>query len=277
MPSPLVVALLRFVASENEALAGDLAEELVAGKSRRWFRSQLRRAVFVVAVRKCRAGLSSQAVRTLGVVAMAAAVAVLGVWSVTLVRHAYIEGVVLLSLSGGVLIALLRFRHAAKRSDLPVTLDPFARTAFSVDTLNISHIRVAGLGGAGLVLTAAGVALQYPLTTAALTLGLLGGMAGAAWESFSFASSRRRSVRSPRNVRSPLRVVAGVRTTRRRTARVRSSRRAPTAESRTAMHGCTDAPGHRTPVEPSPTRRCDRGTSRRRDCRPDAPGASRVQ
>ena len=180
MPSPLVVALLRFVASENEALAGDLAEELIAGKSRRWFWSQLRRAVFVVAVRKCRAGLSSQAVRTLGVVAMAAAIAVLGVWSVTLVRHAYIEGVVLLSLAGGVLIALLRFRHAAKQSDLPVTLDPFARTAFSVDTLNISHIRVAGLGGAGLVLTAAGVALQYPLTTVALTLGLFGGMAGAA-------------------------------------------------------------------------------------------------
>jgi hypothetical protein len=42
--------------------------------------------------------------------------------------------------------------------------------------VNISHIRVAGLGGAGLVLAAFAVALQYELTTVALTAGVLGGV-----------------------------------------------------------------------------------------------------
>jgi hypothetical protein len=51
-PSSLVLALLRFVESENEALAGDLAEEWRAGRSRTWLWRQLARAVFLVAWRK---------------------------------------------------------------------------------------------------------------------------------------------------------------------------------------------------------------------------------
>jgi len=46
-PSTLASALLRFVASDNEALAGDLLEERRAGRSGRWFWGQLARAALV--------------------------------------------------------------------------------------------------------------------------------------------------------------------------------------------------------------------------------------
>jgi hypothetical protein len=47
-PSWFAAMLLRVVASENDALAGDLAEELRSGRSSRWFWMQLVRAVAVV-------------------------------------------------------------------------------------------------------------------------------------------------------------------------------------------------------------------------------------
>ena len=51
-PSSLVLALLRFVESENESLAGDLIEEWRAGRSRTWFWKQLVQATFVTAWRR---------------------------------------------------------------------------------------------------------------------------------------------------------------------------------------------------------------------------------
>jgi hypothetical protein len=51
-PSALVRALLRFVESENEALAGDLVEEWRAGRSTIWFWKQLIQAMFVTAWRR---------------------------------------------------------------------------------------------------------------------------------------------------------------------------------------------------------------------------------
>ena len=51
-PSSLVLAILRFVEFGNEALAGDLAEELRAGRSRTWLWRQLIRAAFTTAWRK---------------------------------------------------------------------------------------------------------------------------------------------------------------------------------------------------------------------------------
>jgi hypothetical protein len=47
-PSWFAAVLLRFVASENDALAGDLTEELRSGRSRRWFWLQVFRAAAVV-------------------------------------------------------------------------------------------------------------------------------------------------------------------------------------------------------------------------------------
>ena len=54
-PSSLVRVLLRFVESDNEALAGDLAEEWRAGRPRTWLWRQLVQAVFTTAWRKRRA------------------------------------------------------------------------------------------------------------------------------------------------------------------------------------------------------------------------------
>ena len=82
------------------------------------------------------------------------------------------------SLAGGAGIALLIFRAPAQRSNVPVTPDPFAGNGIGLDPLNYAHIRVAGLGGAGLVVAAAAVALQYQLTAAAVALGLVGGLTG---------------------------------------------------------------------------------------------------
>lgn len=90
----------------------------------------------------------------------------------------FVRVVLLAALIGGAAIAAIRF--AVGRSRPSVVGDPFARDVFSTDTVNISHIRVAGVGGAGLVLAAMGVAAQYQLTAVAVTLGFCGGMVGAA-------------------------------------------------------------------------------------------------
>lgn len=51
-PSSIVLTLLRFIETENEALAGDLAEEWRAGRSTRWFWRQLLPALVVVSWQK---------------------------------------------------------------------------------------------------------------------------------------------------------------------------------------------------------------------------------
>jgi hypothetical protein len=79
---------------------------------------------------------------------------------------------------GGILLAALRFAFARGRTPARLS-DPFARDMFSTDVINIAHIRVAGIGGAGLVLAAMLAALEYQLTTIALALGICGGVLGA--------------------------------------------------------------------------------------------------
>jgi hypothetical protein len=73
----------------------------------------------------------------------------------------------LVALTGGAVMAGLRL--AFGRSDRrPVVPDPFSRDVFSTDMINIAHVRVA-----------LAVAAQYQLTTAALLLGVCGGLIGA--------------------------------------------------------------------------------------------------
>jgi hypothetical protein len=80
----------------------------------------------------------------------------------------------LVAITGGAGIAwLLVLGSRARRR---FTNDPFEGTAFSTDVLNFAHVRVAGVGGAGLVLASTGVALQFQLTTVVLALGLAGGL-----------------------------------------------------------------------------------------------------
>ena len=86
----------------------------------------------------------------------------------------FVEEVLLVALTGGAVMAAIRFA-LARSARQPVT-DPFSRDVFSTDTINIAHVRVAGIGGAGLVLAACAVALQYQLTTVAMSAGIIGGV-----------------------------------------------------------------------------------------------------
>ena len=88
------------------------------------------------------------------------------------------EGFLVVTALGGVLLAALRFSVAHDGTPATVS-DPFAREMLSTDTINIAHIRVAGVGGAGLVLAAMLAALEFQLTTVAVALGLCGGTLGA--------------------------------------------------------------------------------------------------
>jgi hypothetical protein len=59
------------------------------------------------------------------------------------------------------------FRLQAPRS----SADPFGREALSTDVINIAHIRVAGVGGLGLVAMALVVAWFLPRVWQHLTIG----------------------------------------------------------------------------------------------------------
>jgi hypothetical protein len=75
---------------------------------------------------------------------------------------------------GGIVLAVLFFKLQAP----PHTTDPFQADGRSTDVINMAHIRVAGVGGLGLVAMAAAVAWAVPRIGQTLALGLvLGGVA----------------------------------------------------------------------------------------------------
>jgi hypothetical protein len=80
---------------------------------------------------------------------------------------------------GGLVIALLVFWRQ-RRGSAPSVVQPFRRGEFSTDVINVSSIKVAGVGGLGLVAMAAAVALDVPRIGQTITLGLLlGGVIAA--------------------------------------------------------------------------------------------------
>ena len=117
----------------------------------------------------------ARVVKELGPVVGLAAVAGAGLAVVVLlVNGNWFEGFLALVLLGGFAASVL-IRSNARHRPAKATPDPFARDVFSFDTMNIARVRVAGVGGFGLVLVAATVALQYEITTAAVAIGLIGG------------------------------------------------------------------------------------------------------
>jgi hypothetical protein len=112
-------------------------------------------------------------VLSMGVVALAY-LAVLAMVTVRWVGD-FVEGFLLMAVVGGAIVAGMRF-VLERRKRIAAVADPFSRDVFSTDTINISHVRVAGLGGAGLVLAAFVVGLQYQLTTVAMAAGVVGGV-----------------------------------------------------------------------------------------------------
>ena len=124
-PSAPILSLLRFIESENEALAGDLVEEWRAGRSRRWFWGQLLRAVVVVSWQR---RWSSQDRPVLGLVATT----------------------------------------------------PFERPDFSLKlidpaTINLSGIKVRGIGGLGLLAIIMLITIVIPQAWFLVITGIAGG------------------------------------------------------------------------------------------------------
>ena len=72
---------------------------------------------------------------------------------------------------GGLVIALLVFWRQ-RRSSSPSVVQPFRRGEFSTDVINMSSIKVAGVGGLGLVAMAAAVALDVPRIGQSIMIGL---------------------------------------------------------------------------------------------------------
>lgn len=81
-------------------------------------------------------------------------------------------------LVGGLIVAacLMKAKINAPRH---AALDASATVAVSTDPINMAHIRVAGVGGLGLVVMAAGVAYAVPGIREAVVLGILLGSAMA--------------------------------------------------------------------------------------------------
>jgi hypothetical protein len=80
---------------------------------------------------------------------------------------------------GGLVIALVFIKLRIRRGGA-ASFDAFARQPLSTDVINISRIRVAGIGGLGLVAMALVVALGVPRIGQTLAVGLVLGTLWAA-------------------------------------------------------------------------------------------------
>jgi hypothetical protein len=80
---------------------------------------------------------------------------------------------------GGLIVAWLVFR-LQRRSSTAVSTDAFTRNGRASDVINMAHIRVAGIGGLGLVAMAATVAFNVPRIGQALAIAAVAGAALAA-------------------------------------------------------------------------------------------------
>ena len=79
--------------------------------------------------------------------------------------------------AGMAAIAILVMRRTGRGG--AASHDPFGHQAQGTDVINVSHIRVAGFGGLGLVAVAAGMAIALPRIGQTLIIGAIGGAAAA--------------------------------------------------------------------------------------------------
>jgi hypothetical protein len=93
-------------------------------------------------------------------------------------RDPAIGWLVPVTVGGGALTAAALLAARSHRSQTIALPDRFADEA-PIGVMNVSRVRAAGIGGLGLVIVAIVVALQYPLTTAAVVAGVGGGAVGA--------------------------------------------------------------------------------------------------
>jgi hypothetical protein len=86
----------------------------------------------------------------------------------------------ILTAGGGALIGGLLWFLARRQRPRAVTFDAFAHDTTATDTINVARVRVAGVGGIGMLLVALAVALDFALVGAVVGAGLAGGLIGAA-------------------------------------------------------------------------------------------------
>lgn len=80
---------------------------------------------------------------------------------------------------GGLVIAVLFFLLQRRNTDPHAVTVPFRKDPLSTDVINMSSIKVAGVGGLGLVAMAAAVALEIPRIFQTVAIGLVVGALGA--------------------------------------------------------------------------------------------------
>ena len=85
----------------------------------------------------------------------------------------------ILTAGGGALVASVLWLAGRRQRPELVTVDAFARDASATDTINFAHVRVAGVGGLGLLVVALAVALDFALVGVVLAAGLAGGLVAA--------------------------------------------------------------------------------------------------
>ena len=86
--------------------------------------------------------------------------------------------VLVLGALGGAIVALIVVLQGRRYS--PPPLDPLRHLPISTNIINMASIRVAGVGGLGLVAMAAAVALDVPRIGQTVALGFVLGIAAAA-------------------------------------------------------------------------------------------------
>jgi len=96
-----------------------------------------------------------------------------GLWAAS--RDVAIGQFVILTVAGGLIGAAILVAFNRRQHQAPLAVpDAFARNQ-PEGILNMSRIRVAGLGGLGMVAVALGMALTIPRIGVTLGLGLVGG------------------------------------------------------------------------------------------------------
>jgi hypothetical protein len=79
-----------------------------------------------------------------------------------------------IALGGGAVVAAALLLSDSRDGHAGLAVDRFGRDRIDI-IMNVSRVRVTGIGGAGLVVVAAVVALQYQLLSAVIAAGAVGG------------------------------------------------------------------------------------------------------
>jgi hypothetical protein len=87
--------------------------------------------------------------------------------------------VVIPGLLGGVIVSLVLWYRGRHSPPPEQVRDVFGSDTRSTDVINFSSVRVAGVGGLGLVIVAATVALEFERVAMTMAIGLLGGSLAA--------------------------------------------------------------------------------------------------